>query len=60
MYPTLVPGVRLLQPLDKLGRTNAVLAHRTLIAWHLKGLQDIAGFTSVHWHMELGGKGLSD
>lgn len=32
-------------------------AHRTLIAWHLKGLQDIVGFTSVHWRMELDGKG---
>jgi len=26
-------------------------AHRTLIVRRLKGLEDIIGFTSVHWHM---------
>ncbi|KAF2658718.1 glutathione S-transferase Gst3 [Lophiostoma macrostomum CBS 122681] len=26
-------------------------AHRTLIVRKLKGLEDIVGFTSVHWHM---------
>jgi len=32
-------------------------AHRTLIVRKLKGLEDIIEFTSVHWHMELGGAG---
>jgi glutathionyl-hydroquinone reductase len=31
-------------------------AHRTLIVRTLKGLEDIVGFTSVHWHM--GEKGM--
>jgi putative glutathione S-transferase len=32
-------------------------AHRTLIVRKLKGLEDIIGFTSVHWYMDLGGVG---
>ena len=28
-----------------------MLAHRTLIARKLKGLEDIIPYTSVHWHM---------
>jgi glutathionyl-hydroquinone reductase len=31
-------------------------AHRTLIVRQLKGLEDIIGFTSVHWHMGEKGK----
>jgi len=32
-------------------------AHRTLIVRKLKGLEDIIDFTSVHWYMDLNGKG---
>ncbi|KAF8477372.1 cell wall biogenesis protein/glutathione transferase [Kalaharituber pfeilii] len=30
-------------------------AHRTLIVRELKGLQDVIGFTCVHWHLTEGG-----
>jgi glutathionyl-hydroquinone reductase len=36
------------------------VAHRTLIVRQLKGLEDIVDYTVVHWHMDLGGKGLSN
>jgi glutathionyl-hydroquinone reductase len=31
--------------------TMALLAHRTLIARKLKGLEEIVPYTAVHWHM---------
>jgi len=34
-------------------------AHRTLIVRKLKGLEDIIGFTSVHWHMGAQGEASS-
>jgi len=34
-------------------------AHRTLIVRKLKGLEDIVGFTSVHWHMGAQGESSS-
>src|ERR1700712_2333010 len=34
-------------------------AHRTLIVRKLKGLEDIVGFTSVHWHMGAQGESFS-
>jgi putative glutathione S-transferase len=32
------------------------IAHRVLIVRKLKGLENIIGFTSVHWHMAEKGK----
>lgn len=36
--------------------TNYLLAHRTLIARKLKGLEDFISFSSVHWHLGAEGK----